>query len=158
MRKHEGMRTVCSDEHQLKSKSKHDWIFGGMNSTTLFGWHVCRTKLARNVFSRHEFSHEKCSEMFPDTFEPLKLPPNFSQNFPPQNQKRIHRRASAGAPGENNDLCGNGISFVGKISRKAALVVADCSPLSMMCVCVRARVSSMDFWGAPRLAEDMHES
>ena len=29
-----------------------------------------QTKLARKICLRHEFSHEKCSEMFPDIFEP----------------------------------------------------------------------------------------
>ena len=34
-------------------------------------WYVCRTKLARkNILSRHEFSHEKISEIFPDFLEP----------------------------------------------------------------------------------------
>ena len=63
-------------------------------------------------FSSREFSYEKCSEIFPEIFEPLfcgsekipgKFPPNFPQNFPnfpAKNQKKIHRRASAGAQGE----------------------------------------------------------
>ena len=59
-------------------------------------------------FSSYEFSHEKCSEISPEMFEPLfcgsaKIPQNCRQIsckiFPPQNQKKIHRRASAGAPG-----------------------------------------------------------
>ena len=37
----------------------------------ILGWHVCRMKLARNICSRRELSHEKCSEIFPDIFEPL---------------------------------------------------------------------------------------
>ena len=37
----------------------------------LIGWHVCRTKLARKIFSGHKISHEKCSEIFPESFEPL---------------------------------------------------------------------------------------
>ena len=64
-------------------------------------------KLARNIFSRHEFSRDKCSEIFPEYFEPLfrgsektrKIPAKFPANFPPP-QKTIHRRASAGAQGE----------------------------------------------------------
>ena len=63
-------------------------------------------------FSSHEFSYEKCSEIFPEIFEPLfcgsekipgKFPPNFPlnfPNFPAKNQKKIHRRASAGSQGE----------------------------------------------------------
>ena len=47
--------------------------------------------------SSHKFSHEKCSEIFPDFFEPFnlcfgknpaKFPPNFPQNFPPPNQNK----------------------------------------------------------------------
>ena len=46
-------------------------------------------------FSRHEFPHAKCSEIFPDLFvafilcvqkHPAKLPPNFPQYFPAVNQ------------------------------------------------------------------------
>ena len=66
------------------------------------GWHICRTKLARIFYSRHEFSHEKCSDIFPEMFEPLfcvseksrkiRAPPppppqNFPQNLPPKNKK-----------------------------------------------------------------------
>ena len=52
-------------------------------------------------FSSHEFSYEKCSEIFPEFFEPLfcgseripgKFPPNFPlnfPNFPAKNQKKI---------------------------------------------------------------------
>ena len=66
----------------------------------------------KDFFSSHEFSYEKCSEIFPEMFEPLfcgsekipgKFPPNFPlnfPNFPAKNQKKIHRRASAGAQGE----------------------------------------------------------
>ena len=54
-------------------------------TSLLLGWHVCRTKLARKIFCpRHEFSHEKCSEIFPEVFEPLfcgskKIPHNSRQ-------------------------------------------------------------------------------
>ena len=63
-------------------------------------------------FSSYEFSYEKCSEIFHEIFEPLfcgsekipaKFPPNFPlnfPNFPAKNQKKNHRRASAGAQGE----------------------------------------------------------
>ena len=63
-------------------------------------------------FSSHEFSYEKCSEIFPEIFEPLfcgsekipgKFPPNFPlnfPNFPAKIKKKLHRRASAGAQGE----------------------------------------------------------
>ena len=52
-------------------------------------------------FSSHEFSYEKCSEIFPEIFEPLfcgqkkmpgKFPPNFPlnfPNFPSKNQKKF---------------------------------------------------------------------
>ena len=52
-------------------------------------------------FSSHEFSYEKCSEIFPENFEPLfcgsekipgKFPPNFPlnfPNFPAKNRKKI---------------------------------------------------------------------
>ena len=62
-------------------------------------------------FSSHEFSYEKCSEIFPEIFEPLfcgsekipgKFPPNFPLNFQISLRKikKIHRRASAGAQRE----------------------------------------------------------
>ena len=47
----------------------------------------------KDFFSRHDFSHEKCSEMFSEFFEPLfcgsekvpaKFPPSFPHHFPPQ--------------------------------------------------------------------------
>ena len=44
--------------------SENVWAF-------VLGWHVCRTKLARKIFSRHEFSHDKCSEIFPEIQGPL---------------------------------------------------------------------------------------
>ena len=65
----------------------------------------------KDFVSSHEFSYEKCSEIFPENFEPFfcgsekipgKFPPNFPLNFlnfPAKNQKKIHRRASAGAQG-----------------------------------------------------------
>ena len=45
----------------------------------------------KEFFSSYEFSYEKCSEIFPEFFEPLfcgvrknagKFPPNFPLNFP----------------------------------------------------------------------------
>ena len=57
---------------------------------------------ARKIFfSSHEVSYEKCSEIFPEIFEPLfcgsekipgKFPPNFPlnfPNFPAKNQKKF---------------------------------------------------------------------
>ena len=66
-------------------------------------WHVCRVNFARKIyfFSSHEFSYEKCSEIFPEIFEPMfcgsekipgKFPPNFPlnfPNFPTKNQKKF---------------------------------------------------------------------
>ena len=55
----------------------------------------------KDFFSSHEFSYEKCSEIFPEIFEPLfcgsekipgKFPPNFPlnfPNFPAKNQKKF---------------------------------------------------------------------
>ena len=93
-------------------------IFGvesSLDPPKQLGWYVCRTKLARKIFSRHEFSHEKCSEFCPEIFEPLfcgsekiptKFPPNFPPNFPPQNLKKNHRffrvSGSVGAPPGHN--------------------------------------------------------
>ena len=84
----------------------------------VLGWHVCRTKLPQKFFSRHEFSHEKCSKCS-ETRQmlrkfrafilwirkhPAKLPPKFLANFPSKNLKKIHRRASSGAQGEHSDF------------------------------------------------------
>ena len=55
----------------------------------------------KDFFSSYEFSYEKCSEIFPEIFEPLfcgsekipgKFPPNFPlnfPNFPVKNQKKF---------------------------------------------------------------------
>ena len=55
----------------------------------------------KDFFSSHEFSYERCSEIFPEIFEPLfcgsekipgKFPPNFPlnfPNFPAKNQKKF---------------------------------------------------------------------
>ena len=79
-------------------------------SLSLEGWHVCRTKLALNIcFLRHEFSHERCSEFFSPKILSLyfvgqkksrKNPAEFPAKFPSPKSKKIHRQASAGAPGE----------------------------------------------------------
>ena len=76
-------------------------------------WHVCRVNFARRFFSSHEFSSEKCSEIFPEKFEPLfcgseknprKIPSKFPTKFfkfpCDKIKKKNHRRASAGAQGE----------------------------------------------------------
>ena len=65
----------------------------------LLGWHVCRKKLARTIFSKRKFSHEKCFEIFPEFFEPLfcgsgKIPQksrhiSLPPNFPPKHRKKI---------------------------------------------------------------------
>ena len=68
--------------------------------------------VAKDVFSRHEFSHEKCSDIFPEIFEPYsvgqkrshKIPAKFPAKFPYKKSRKIHRRASAGAQGELFDL------------------------------------------------------
>ena len=74
------------------------------------GWHVCRTEVCtKDFFSRHEISHGKCSEISPEIVETLvcgseKIPENSRQiscNISlPKITKKIHRRASAGAQGE----------------------------------------------------------
>ena len=62
------------------------------------GWHVCRTKLARNIFFKARIFSRKMLRNFPRIFlafilwvrkNPTKFPANFPQNFPPQNQKKI---------------------------------------------------------------------
>ena len=73
---------------------------------SFLGWHVCRAKLARNIFSRREFSHEKCSEIFPEIFEPLfcgsekksrKIPAKIPGKLPSQkSKKKITDERSAG--------------------------------------------------------------
>ena len=77
-------------------------------STTLLGRHVCRTKLARKIFSSHKYSHEKCSEITPKCLSlyfmgPKKHPAKSCQIsckiFLPKIKKN-HRRASAGEQGE----------------------------------------------------------
>ena len=43
----------------------------GRGNQNSLRWHVCRVNFARKIFSSHEFSYEKCSEIFPEIFEPL---------------------------------------------------------------------------------------
>ena len=92
--------------------------------------------LHERFFSSHEFSYEKCSEIFPENFEPLfcgsekisgKFPPNFPlnfPNFPAKNQKKIHRWASAGAQGEHFTWIGH--TPTGSYSRKGVLLPSRC--------------------------------
>ena len=66
----------------------------------------------------YEFSIEKCSEFFPDIFEPLfcgsqksrKIPTKFPSKFPCEKIDKIHRQASPGVQGEpfakSPPLCG----------------------------------------------------
>ena len=72
-------------------------------------WHVCRANFVRRMFFlSYKLPYEKCSDIFPDIFEPLfcgsekspKIPAKFPTKFPCQESKRIHRRASAGAQGQ----------------------------------------------------------
>ena len=42
-----------------------------VNEEESLGWHVCRTKLTRNIFMEARTSHEKCPEIIPEHFEPL---------------------------------------------------------------------------------------
>ena len=61
------------------------------------GRHVCRTKLTREIwFSRHDFSRDKCSEIFPSIFEPFfcgsekirKIPAKFPANLSSPKSKK----------------------------------------------------------------------
>ena len=71
---------------------------GGSGSTFGFGKHVRLARLQNKVgtkyfFSRHEFSHEKCSEIFLEIFEPLlcgseKIPQNSRQISLPKIKKK----------------------------------------------------------------------
>ena len=83
--------------------------FGPQNYGRKFYGHHAFFKVARlqsefctkDLFSSHEFSYEKCSEIFPEIFEPLfcgsekipgKFPPNLPlnfPNFPAKNQKKF---------------------------------------------------------------------
>ena len=64
----------------------------------------------KDFFSSYEFSYEKCSDIFPEFFEPLfcgseKIPAKFPTKFPKfpgEKSKKNHRRASAGAQGEKS--------------------------------------------------------
>ena len=52
---------------------------------TFWRWHVCRVNFARKIFFELRISYEKCSEIFPEYFEPLfcgseKIPQNSRQN------------------------------------------------------------------------------
>ena len=90
--------------HACRASNSKFWHLRARQS--LLRWHVCRVNFARKIFSSHEFSYEKCSEIFPENFEPLfcgsekipgKFPPNFplnSPNFPAKNQKKKNSQTS----------------------------------------------------------------
>ena len=69
---------------------------------------------------------------------PGKFPPNFPQifpNFPAKNQKKIHRRASAGAQGEKiREL--RGLRRCGGAAFKKSLILASAHQLAGHCVLV----------------------
>ena len=71
---------------------------------------MCRVNFARKIFLTYEFSYEKCSEIFSEFLslyfvgqrKSRKIPAKSPTKFPCEKIKKIHRRASAGAQGENN--------------------------------------------------------
>ena len=91
---------VCQDSATKMTGQPGHWSEPG-EYNILLRWHVCRVNFARKIFSSHVFSYEKCSEIFPENFEPLfcgsekipgKFPPNFPlnfPNFPAKNQKKV---------------------------------------------------------------------
>ena len=83
----------------------------GIDVSIVLEWQFLQNEVfyERLFFEARIFSR-KMLRNFPEFFEPLfcgseKFPQNsslnFPQNFPPQNQNKIHRRASAGAQGEH---------------------------------------------------------
>ena len=81
-----------SEEMPQSANTKH-----AENADTKTTWKILKVARLQSefcterFFSSHEFSHEKCSEIFPENFEPLfcgsekipgKFPPNFPLNFP----------------------------------------------------------------------------
>ena len=71
-------------------------------------WHVCRVDFARKIFFELGISLRKMLRNFPEFLclcsagrkKSRKIPAKFPTNFPRENSKKIHRRASAGAQGE----------------------------------------------------------
>ena len=58
------------------------------------GWHVCRTKLARKMFSRHEVSHENCPENFPNLLNLYSVGPQNSRKISlPKIKNKNHPRS-----------------------------------------------------------------
>ena len=61
----------------------------------LLGRRACRTKLARNsFFSRHEVSHEKCSEILSEIFETYFVGPKKSHKIPPKFPQNVSWKKS----------------------------------------------------------------
>ena len=105
------LRDTCAIPPPPSHKNKHK---------SALGWHVCRTKLARKMFFEARISHEKCTEIFPN-FSSLYFagPQNSRQKshqiFLQKIKKKVHRRASAGAQGEQKCVVLTGIG-VGPLS------------------------------------------
>ena len=95
----------------LSEKHEHERVRARKRKS--LRWHVCRVNFARKIFVRATNFLTKNAPKFSPKFLSLcsvgqkkipgKFPPNFPLNcpiFPAKNQKKIHRRASAGAQGE----------------------------------------------------------
>ena len=87
----------CPRRSALGKGEENDWQITKMSEFAIkfLGWHVCRTKLARNLFSRHEIFSRKMLWNFPRNCwafllwvrkNPTKFPPNFPPDFSPKNQ------------------------------------------------------------------------
>ena len=82
------------------------YVMGSWSSykTALGGTSAENEVGTKDFFSRHEFSHEKCSENFLKFLslyfmgpkKSHKIPGKFPAKFPSPKSKEIHRRASAG--------------------------------------------------------------
>ena len=73
----------------------------------ILGWHVCRTKLARNNFIEARNVSRKMFRNFPRIFRAFICGPEkkrkFPAKFPSPKSKKNHRRASAGTQGEKKN-------------------------------------------------------
>ena len=103
-----------------------DFFLGGTSAER--SWH-------EQFFSRHELSHEKCSEISPEKFEPLFVVPKESgkipAKFPYPKSPPNHRRASARVQGEDSSpFCGTKCPEKSsrKIPAKSSKIYSEKSP------------------------------
>ena len=106
-----GHPTRTSMKKLRSEKLRADFPFPNISETMVLSWHVCRTKLAQNIFIEARIFSRKMLRSFPRNVWGFllwvrKIPQNSRQTSLQISLLKItknHRRASAGAQGELNN-------------------------------------------------------